>query len=186
MAKAGQVFENPKSGEVIKFLKTSADTKGEYVMFELICNKKGGVPFEHIHPLQSETFIVQEGSVYLKLSGKEYYLKSGDQKTVHPGTPHTFLNREDTPLRAVVEVRPALAFEHGIETIFGLAQDGKCDVKGQPKFFQMAVLLHQSKGEFYLTNMPIQFQKFLFAILGRIGRWMGYKAFYKKYSGFEV
>ncbi len=89
-------------------------------------------------------------------------------------------------MRAIIEVRPAMRFEHGIETIFGLASDGKCDSKGQPPFLQMAVLTHYTKGEFYLANIPIRVQKILFSILSKFGRLMSYQAFYKKYSGFDA
>jgi quercetin dioxygenase-like cupin family protein len=186
MAKAKQKFENPGSGETITFLKTSEDTKGEYVLFELNCTKKGGVPFEHIHPLQTESFTILEGSVYFKLDGNEVHVKQGEKISVAPGSKHIFLNKEDKTLRAIVEVRPALRFEHGIETIFGLATDGKCNDKGQPPFLQMAVLTDYASGEFYLANLPIFLQKVLFSILSKVGRLMGYKAFYRQYSGFDA
>ncbi|GAA4404760.1 hypothetical protein GCM10023187_22490 [Nibrella viscosa] len=35
MAKAGQVIPNPKSGETFHFIKTAADTGGEYLQFTL-------------------------------------------------------------------------------------------------------------------------------------------------------
>jgi quercetin dioxygenase-like cupin family protein len=186
MAKSGQVFKNPKSGETITFIKTSKDTNGEFVLFELECTKKGGVPFEHIHPLQKETFTIIEGSVYFKLNGKEVHVTAGNAVTVPPGAKHIFLNKEDKVLRAIVEVRPALRFENGIETIFGMATDGKCDEKGQPPFLQIAVLTDYSAGEFYLASLPIPIQKFLFGILSRIGRVLGYQAFYTRYSGFDA
>ena len=186
MATAGKSLQNPQSGEVITFLKTSSDTNGEYVLFELLCSKKGGVPFEHIHPLQNETFTILEGSVYFKLNGKEVHVQQGQKITVPAGAKHIFLNKENKTLRALVEVKPALNFEHGIETIFGMASDGKCDERGQPPFLQMAVLTDWAQGEFYLANVPIFLQKTLFSILAKFGRFLGYQAFYKKYSGFDA
>ncbi len=85
MAKRGQKFHNPGAGETITFLETSSETSGEYVRFELECTKKGGVPFEHIHPLQTETFRILEGSVYIKLDGNEVHAKAGEEIQVLPG-----------------------------------------------------------------------------------------------------
>ena len=42
MAKSGQVFKNPKSGETITFIKTSKDTNGEFVLFELCVSNNTG------------------------------------------------------------------------------------------------------------------------------------------------
>ena len=44
MAYAGQILENPLSGERIVFRKTAADTGGELLVFELFLTPDGHVP----------------------------------------------------------------------------------------------------------------------------------------------
>ena len=58
MAYAGQTLENPQSGERIRFLKTTADTNGEYLLFDLELQPDGRVPGKHVHPKQTERFTV--------------------------------------------------------------------------------------------------------------------------------
>ena len=58
MAHAGQVLENPISGEKIIFRQTAADTDGELLAFELVLAPGGAVPGAHVHPEQEERFEV--------------------------------------------------------------------------------------------------------------------------------
>jgi len=61
MAYAGQMVENPVTGERIVFRQTSADTNGELVAIDLALPVGGHVPGVHIHPLQEERFEVTSG-----------------------------------------------------------------------------------------------------------------------------
>jgi len=49
MAYTGQIIENPVSGERITFLRTAADTNGEYLAIELELTPDGHVPGMHVH-----------------------------------------------------------------------------------------------------------------------------------------
>jgi len=63
MIRTGQTIENPVTGEVLIFRKTSRDTGGEYVLVETILRSGDTVAAAHVHPYQSESFEVLEGSV---------------------------------------------------------------------------------------------------------------------------
>ena len=53
MAKAGDVIENPVTGERITFLKTTRETNGELLRFEYVVPPGFTIP-EHVHPRQEE------------------------------------------------------------------------------------------------------------------------------------
>jgi hypothetical protein len=58
------------------------------------------------------------------------------------------------------------------ETMFGLARDGKSDDKGLPNLLDHA----------WLAKPPIPIQRFMFFALNPIGKLIGYKATYPKYT----
>ncbi len=95
MIRSGQTIENPVTGAVLVFHKTSRDTGGEYVLVETIPRPGATVAATHSHPYQSETFHVLEGCVGFKVGGKNVELEAGDGVTVLPrrltssGTPAT-------------------------------------------------------------------------------------------------
>ena len=71
MIRAGDVIENPVTGERIVFLETSAETNGEAVVFECFVKPSGFVAKPHVHPSQTELFEILEGSLVFKLHGRE-------------------------------------------------------------------------------------------------------------------
>ncbi len=69
------------------------------------------------------------------------------------------------------------------ETLYGLARDGKTDENGVPNILQQAVTLNGiNRGEIYLASPPVAVQKVLLATLAPVGRMLGYKDHYPKYS----
>ena len=74
-----------------------------------------------------------EGTVGFKRGREKLVAGPGDEIVVEPGTAHKFWNAGDTEARFFCEIRPALQFERLIETMFGLAVDGKTNKKGPPQ-----------------------------------------------------
>ena len=73
------------------------------------------------------------------------------------------------------------------ETLYGLARDGETDKNGIPNLLQQAVTLTGiNKGEIYLASPPVPVQKALMAALAPVGRLLGYKDHYPKYSATET
>lgn len=189
MATAGELIENPITGERITFLKTTRETNGELLRFEYVFPPGFNIP-EHVHPQQEERNEVLSGTLRGSVGGQERDYGE-DERVVGPaGVPHAWQNpSSDEELRFVSEIRPPLAFETLFETLYGLARDGKTTRQGIPRNpLQLAVLVDETRGMFYFTQVPIAVQGAfleLFGVLASVGRLLGYKARYPEYSGPE-
>src|ERR687897_3207926 len=111
MAYAGQILENPVSGERIVFHKTASDTEGQLLAFELLLTPDGHVPGAHVHPEQEERFEVIAGTMEFRMGLKKIVAGPGDVVTVPAGAVHKFRNGGDEEARVRVQVRPALKME---------------------------------------------------------------------------
>src|SRR5918997_853080 len=89
---------------------------------------------------------------------------------------------EDTggeEVHALVEFEPALRAEVPLETLAGLARDGKVNGAGVPKDpFRLALLVHDYEDELYLASPPLFVQRAVFGPLALLGRLLGYQAEY--------
>ena len=184
MARAGQHIYNPVQGDSIEFRQTARDTGGGLLSAELLVSPRGGNSL-HVHPLQEEHFKALSGTLGVQVGDERRRLSEGEEATVLPGTPHRWWNEsDDEEARVLVELRPALNTETFFETAYGLARDGKTDENSVPSLLQMAVALNGlHKGEIYLATPPIAVQKALFALLSPVGKLVGYRDHYPKYSG---
>jgi len=112
-----------------------------------------------VHPYQTERFEVLSGTLGVKAGGARQELAAGDSVVIEPGTPHMFWNAGDDTLCFRAEVRPALQFESLIETMFGLATDGKTNRKGMPNPLQLAVIARHHFDVVRLAGVPGWMQK---------------------------
>jgi quercetin dioxygenase-like cupin family protein len=87
MIHAGDRLENPVTGEVLVFHRTSNETDGESVLVETIVRRDGFVAAAHVHPQQTERFGVLEGLLGLRVGDQELVARAGDVALVAPGTP---------------------------------------------------------------------------------------------------
>ena len=174
MARAGEKIYNPVQGDSIEFRQTARDTGGELMSGELVVAPSGGNPL-HVHPLQEEHFEVLSGTFGVQIGDEQRSLKEGEQASVAPGTPHRWFNEDDQrEARALVQLRPALNTETFFET---------SNKSGVPNLPQQAVMLNGiNRGEIYLASPPVAVQKALLATLAPVGRMLGYKDHYHKYS----
>ena len=95
MAYAGQVIENPVTGERITFRQTAADTDGELLAFDLELSPDGAVPGLHVHPSQEERFEIVSGRMKFRKGMKKIEAEAGDVVTVEPSRAHKFANAGD-------------------------------------------------------------------------------------------
>ncbi len=181
MAKPGDVIENPVTGERIVFRKTARDTNGELLQFELLLKPHGFVPAEHIHSRQEERVEVTSGLVRYRLGGEEEDLSAGQAAVLPPAIPHTLWNDTDDEAHILMEVRPALSVETALETLFGLARDGKTNNKGMPNPLHGALLAREY--DLFLAGPPIPLQRAGMTVLAPLARLLGYRARYPQYSG---
>jgi quercetin dioxygenase-like cupin family protein len=189
VAKAGDLIENPVTGERITFLKTTQETNGELLRYEWVLPPGFAIP-EHFHPHQEERHEVLSGTLRGRVGGQERDYAEGERVVGPVGVPHAWRNSSsEEELRIISEIRPPLVFETLIETSSGLSRDGKTTKQGIPKNpLQLAVLVDETRGMFYFTRPPVSVQRAflaLFAVVASVGRQLGYKASYPEYSGLE-
>jgi quercetin dioxygenase-like cupin family protein len=178
MITTGQSLRNPVTGETLVFHKTSADTNGEAVVVETFVEPNGAVAAAHVHPAQEELFEVLGGAIEFQLGQRTLVAGAGDRILVAPGTPHRFRNVGEETAHFVCEVRPALQFEQLIETMFGLAADGKVNRKGMPNPLRLAVIARHHFGDVRLPFPPAWLQRLGLAFGAPLGRLLGYRATY--------
>jgi quercetin dioxygenase-like cupin family protein len=175
MIHPGDTLENPVTGEVLVFRRTSAETNGESVLVETIVRPGGFVAAAHVHPYQSERFEVLQGRLGLRIGDREVLAEAGDVAGVSPGTPHRFWNAGEGDARFVLEVRPALGFESLIETMFTLAARGKTNRRGLPNPLRLAVIAKAHFDTVRLPFPPVAVQRAALALGAPVGRLLGYQ-----------
>ena len=183
MAYAGQTLHNPVSGEQIHFLKTSADTDGELLEFELTLSPDGHVPGAHVHPIQTETFHVLEGTMRFRLGLRTIVAGPGETVVVPAGRVHRFANGGDEPARARVEVTPALDMEQLFETTTELALEGHVMRTGMPKPLHLALFVRRFEDEVRAPFPPALVVRALMAPLAALARRRGHA---ERYAPAEV
>jgi mannose-6-phosphate isomerase-like protein (cupin superfamily) len=178
MIHAGDTIENPVTGERIVFNKTSRETGGEAVEIEVYVRPGGVVAAAHVHPFQSERFEVVSGRLGMKLGQRKLEADPNDTVVVEPGTPHKFWNAGDEELHFVAVVTPALQFERLLETMFGLAVDGKTNRKGMPNPLRLAVIAQAHFDDVRLPFPLAWMQRAGLALGAPLGRLAGYEPTY--------
>ena len=181
MAKAGDEIINPVTGHRIIFMKTTQDTDGELLLMDWIGRPGWKAGPVHVHSFQEERFEVLSGTLGSHAAGVELTHKPGDEVVVvPPGVEHTVWNAGEEEVHALVELRPAsVRTETMLETVFGLAQDGKLSKAGIPSNpFRLALIVHDYEDQIYLAQPPLVVQRALFGVLAKVGRLLGYRAEY--------
>jgi quercetin dioxygenase-like cupin family protein len=176
VVKAGDVLENPVTGDRVSFLRTAAETEDGSLEYELVFRPRGFVVQEHLHPSQDERHEVVTGRLGLRLEETEQVLEAGDSVLVRAGTPHRLFAVGDDPVHAKFELRPALRSAELIATFFRLANEGKVDRKGNPRPLQLALIAREFEPEGYATRPPLAVQRVLFAPLAALARRRGLSA----------
>lgn len=186
MNKAGDVYENPVTGEraITRLIEEGR------IVSDLYVSPGGAVAGEHVHPVVEEIFTVVGGSVGFRVDGDEDVAGPGHKLVVPPGISHYWWNAGDEEAHVVVELRgeerSLEGFAKIIAAIFGLARDGKTDAKGRPNLLQAALFAREYDDVIRFVQPPHAVQRVLFGILAPVARLLGYKASYPQYgpSGF--
>ena len=179
MIRSGDTLYNPVTGESMTFLKTSAETGGDYVLIELRADPDAFVAAAHVHPAQTETFEVIEGTLGVKVEGRTVEANAGDVLVVEPGQSHKWWNAGDAVLVFRCQIRPALQFESLIETMFALAAYGKTNKKGMPNPLRLAVIANAHLDTVVLPFPPVWMQKLALAVGAPLGKLAGYGPSYQ-------
>ena len=186
MAEPGDVFTNPVTGE--RCVVRESDEEAGRGLVDLYVTPGGAVAGEHLHPNLRERFSVIEGTVGVRLDGREEIAGPGQEVEVPAGVAHDWWNAGDDTAHVLVEIEgpSAARFEQMLVTIFGLAHDGKVNKKGMPDPLQLAVIAKEFDDVIQFTKPPRAVQKVLFGILAPIGRAVGKKAVYDHHPGVVI
>jgi quercetin dioxygenase-like cupin family protein len=93
-------------GGAIHIRVRSEDTDGQYGLIEQVVPAGFPGPALHIHPDFEETFYVIEGQMAIRVGDEAHEAGPGTVAVVPRGTPHTFANPTDGPVRMLIVVTP--------------------------------------------------------------------------------
>lgn len=186
MSKAGDVFNNPITGEFGYIRLGTDETKGAALVADLRIRPGGAVLGAHYHPTIDERFTVLQGKIGFMRGDEKGVLQKGESADLPRGVPHDWWNASEEEARVIVEVRPAARFEQMVTTLFNLAKEGKTDKKGVPNPLQMAVIAKEFADVVVFMSPPIWIQRTIFAALAPIGRLLGYRAIYPHHLKISV
>ena len=164
----------------LTFLRTAADTNGELLEMEAIYRPVSAAPPAHFHPGQEETFEILSGSLRFVIDGEEKIASTGERVVIPAGTIHLMHNPGTEPARVIWQTRPALRSQQFFETLYGLAMDGKTNAAGVPGLLQTVMIMREHAREFVLASPPAVVRKGVFAVLGMVGRVLGYRGRYSR------
>lgn len=120
---SGKVFK--AFGDEVTVLLSGEQTGGAFTMARVVTPPGGGPP-PHYHENEDEWFLVEEGRIELWRDGVWSEVPAGTAIFLPRGTPHTFRNCGDTPLRSILHTAPA-----GFEVFFE-RMAGVCEAPGGP------------------------------------------------------
>ena len=178
MIRAGDMIENPVTGERILFRKTSQETNGEMVLVETWVQPGGTVAAAHVHPRQEEKFAVLSGSVGFKRGRERLIAGPSELVKIPAGTPHKFWNAGEDEAHFLCEIRPAQEFTELLETMFSLALDGKTNRKGMPNPLRLAVIANAHFDTVQLPFPPALLQRIALGMGAPVGKLCGYTPTY--------
>lgn len=162
---------NSEGGYSATFIKTAAETNGNYELVQVELEPYGGNDW-HYHASFEESFTVLEGAVNIGQDGqKQVLLKKGDSASALKKEMHFFKNARNEKSVLLVKIVPAAGLEKTLRVAYGLINDGLLQNDMTKNPWHMALLLGYS--ESYLPGMPSWFQEPLINALARIAQWKG-------------
>jgi hypothetical protein len=171
MADAGDVIDNPVTGQRLIFSMTSADSDGELFVADGIFPPGGFAGVSHVHPDQDEHFEVLAGEASFEVDGRRQVLGAGETIDVPRGTKHTFANAGQQEMRVRFEFRPALiSTERFYEIYFAFAQQGRVNAKAMPGMLDIAAVWPITCEHAVLASPPPAIQHLLFRVLAPVAR----------------
>jgi mannose-6-phosphate isomerase-like protein (cupin superfamily) len=175
----GPILENPLHGERIRFLKTVPETSGAFVQYESWLAPGGRVGDPHYHPRQESHFRVLSGTASFSIAGARFKLGPGQELTIPKQTPHCLWNDGEEDAHLLIEFRPGMLKQEFYETYYGLARDGKHQLRGA-NILQWAVVEWAYRRESRPLHQP-RWRHLGLLALAPVGWVLGYRAHYSRY-----
>jgi quercetin dioxygenase-like cupin family protein len=186
MSRAGEVYENPVTGERVVVRLGTEESGGEHLVVDLYVAPGGAVAGEHIHQDIEEVFTVACGTVGFRLDDREDVAGPTRRLIVPPGVVHDWWNVGPEEAHVIVELRGEKRrlerFEMMISTLYGLARDGKTDARGRPGILQASLLAREFDDVIVFTRPPRFVQRLLFGTLAPLANLLGLRASYPEYG----
>ena len=159
MAFKNKIILNPKTRNEIKFLQTSKDTDGKLLEMESTYFSHSKEPPPHYHPYQEEDFTVLSGEISIRINGRINILKQRESIHIPANTVHSMWNNSDNKTIVNWKVRPAMETEIMLETLIGLAKDGKTNEAGVPGLLQISLTANKYSNVLRLSKPPFNSAK---------------------------
>lgn len=174
-----RTLTNPSIRDKVTFIKTAADTGGEYIEVEVELAPGGGNAL-HYHVDYSEFFEVLDGTLGIQYKKKKMYLREGEIANVAVHINHRFFNpSKDATVKFRTIVKPARQFEEMIRIAYGLANDGLTNKNGVPNIWYLAIMVE--KGGSYYPGVPYKLQKIFYRFLANLAKRKGMDKHLNKY-----
>lgn len=180
IAAKDHVIENPISKERIVIRKTSAETGGDLLEWELILAPGGRVPSSHVHPEQQERFTVVDGRMDFRIGGRKRTVGPGESVTVEPGSVHSFANTGRIPAHVLVQTRPALDMEALLEMAAALAQEQHAAARRVPRLLDLMLFMADFEREVRAPYLPVTLARAVTRPLARLAGSHGRDARYRR------
>jgi quercetin dioxygenase-like cupin family protein len=180
MPEVGHIIENPLSGEQITIRRTSADTGGAVLEWELLLAPGGRVPSGHAHPEQEEVFTVLAGQMRFRVGVRRVIANPGDTVRIQPGTVHHFANAGSRPARVSVRTSPALSMQELLETAAALAQDQQDAARRLPRPTDLALFMRDFEREVRAPYLPTALVRAVLTPVARLARRRGLDSRYRQ------
>jgi quercetin dioxygenase-like cupin family protein len=133
MARPGDVLVHPDSSRKLIFRRTTSQTTGRLVEFDVFYGTREPRPDAHAHDLQEHQIELLEGSMKACVAGRVQVLCPGEVLLISPGDSHAVWNPSSSAAHAVWRTYPALETEASLEATWHCQPRGRNVVLSEAK-----------------------------------------------------
>jgi quercetin dioxygenase-like cupin family protein/uncharacterized protein YndB with AHSA1/START domain len=159
MLKPGDVLDVGALGVRVEIRRTGEETGGELFEFDVVGRARGLITQPHVHETQAERHEVIEGSMRLRLDGREHLLRPGDAMEVPAGAAHRQLPGPEPDGRVRVQLRPAGRTDGFLQRLKDMSDEGGLNRWGLPKPLAGARLVEDFAAEGHLARPALALQR---------------------------
>jgi mannose-6-phosphate isomerase-like protein (cupin superfamily)/uncharacterized protein YndB with AHSA1/START domain len=152
-------------GVRVEIVRSAAETEGELLEFEVTGRARGMLAQPHVHSTQTEHHEVLEGSMRLKIDGREHVLAEGESMAVPAGRPHAQIPAGDGPGRIRVQLRPAGDGQAFLQRLAELCESGQINRFGLPRPVAAAKLVRDFGHTGHAARPPVALQRALASVV---------------------
>jgi mannose-6-phosphate isomerase-like protein (cupin superfamily) len=170
MLRAGDIFENPRTGAVIEMVQVPRDGDGRLDVRRVM--KPGtGKAAAHVHMDYVERFLIESGRATAKIEGRTVTAGPGEQIEVRVGQAHTNpfnAGPEDLVMHHVFEPASDFVLAY-VETLGHLMLEGRADRQGELPLLAAFAIAHATDAQSFAAGVPHGLQK---SVIAPAGAWV--------------